>query len=53
MDKNEKKKEQAKKASKEILKILIPEQLKKINENSGWCGTVSAKPNAGKMKKTI
>lgn len=51
MDKNEKKEKQAKKVRKEILKILVPEQVKRSNENSGWCGTVSAKPDAGKLKK--
>ncbi len=53
MDKNEKKKKQAKKVSKDILKVLVPEQLKKVNENSGWCGTGLAKSDIEKLKKTI
>lgn len=49
MDK--KKKKQEKKESKDILNVLIPDQLKKANENSGWCGTIPVKPKVRKLGK--
>ena len=46
-----KNKKQAKKESKNILNILIPDQLKKVNENSVWCGTIPVKPKHLKVEK--
>ena len=49
MDK--KKRKQAKKESKNILNVLIPDQLKKANENADWCGTIPVKSKVGKLGK--
>ncbi|MEZ5424932.1 MAG: hypothetical protein R2747_01585 [Pyrinomonadaceae bacterium] len=49
MDENKKK--TAKKVADSVLEALFPDHLKRANENSGWCKTVSSKPGDKKPKK--
>jgi hypothetical protein len=46
-------KKKIKKQSKSILKVLIPDHLKRTNDNSEWCGTGDIFKKNKKQDKSI